>query len=190
MTPSTVHSRLNSILAVVTVVLLIGLLLAVIKVRTSGEPSMQQVQVMESSSTSAETHGEIMLAEPTVKGMQVQTQISASSDDKDIVGYDIIVKAAPSVFTTVTARSLIPDFQVYTKKEGDVILITGVRMVSSTEKHILSNTPLVELSMTASSAGSVSLSVAKTAGSEVTKMVDAESAKVLPAVNEVSVAIE
>lgn len=112
--------------------------------------------------------------EPTV-GQPTKVTVRASSDGKDVVGYDVILPLSPTEIKDVSVKSLVPDFQIFTNENEDYLAVTGIKGLTSKNVNVLSETPLIEITFTPLKAGTLSVFLFEEKGREVTKFVDTDT---------------
>lgn len=120
----------------------------------------------------------------------LDVDIVASSDQKSIVGYDAVVKFEKGGVDVVSAKSLLPDFDVFTLKKSDYYIVTGTKKLGSQESTILDNTAILRLTLMPKKPGTLVLTLAETLGLEKSQMVDTESKILTPQLGEIILEIQ
>lgn len=162
------HPYLKTILVILTLVLVIiisSLLLMKLKSNTSQTNTApnqnninQTTKKEENISPLPEQKGVISLE--TENNQEIFNQddlinlyVYASSDNQPIVGYDLVLKYDPMITEFQEHKNLLPDFQVFIKKEDDKLLITGLKSINSNSKSIFSENQIINLTFKAKSKG-------------------------------------
>lgn len=89
-----------------------------------------------------ESSADISLAKP------LTIQVYANSDNKPIVGYDVILNYNPEVVSLTSNASLLTDFQSIVQKGKNNIKIVAFKNPASQKSIVFANTPLVEILFT------------------------------------------
>jgi len=92
--------------------------------------------------------------------------VYANSDSQPITGYDAIVNYEETKVDFVNHKNLQPDFQIFTKKEKDKLIITGIKNLNSTTPTVFTDSSLVELTFQPKQTGQVDFSFDFTPGSK------------------------
>lgn len=122
------------------------------------------------------------------KAMDVE--VIASSDEKSIVGYDVILAYEEGVVEVVSATSLLPDFDLYEFKYSDHFIITGAKKLDAIEPSVFDSTAIARIKLIPKRTGQLNLKVLSTLGKEKTQLVDEETQVLRPAVSEITLEIE
>jgi hypothetical protein len=92
--------------------------------------------------------------------------VYADSDNQPITGYDAILKYDSTQVEFVNHKNLQPDLQIFTKKEKDRLIITGVKNLNSNTSTVFTDSSLVELIFQPQKTGQVDFSFDFTYGSK------------------------
>jgi len=167
--------RTNLLIGVVILILFAGILLYMrmaMKSSTAPEVTITPSVIP----TERETTGSFSLISSSAAalkvGVPVTLTVTADTAGKDVVGYDIVIAHNTAQVGTLSVKSLIPAFQVFTKESIDHVTVTGIKGLGSKESNIFSNTPILEVTFTPEKAGPLGLSVVEDINKESTKFVD------------------
>lgn len=94
----------------------------------------------------------------------VQIYVTGDSGSQSVIGYDIVmtynqIATEESKIDFVTAKSLIPDFQVYTTRKDNKIFLTGVKNLDSKTKTVLKDAKVIVLTFLPKSEGRIQFSM-------------------------------
>ena len=130
--------------------------------------------------------------EPTAKrGEPYEFFVNGSSGEKQIVGFDIILKYDPNAFTFTAAKSMIADFQIFTSKRDTYVIVTGAKKPESTVPTILNDDDkLVSFTVTPKQTGEFSFEVVESTEIEKSQMVDEKTTVLYPSVATMSVEVK
>lgn len=120
----------------------------------------------------------------------LELDVIATSDKKSIVGYDVVVTFEEGSLEVDSAKSLLPDFDLYQVKKSDHYILTGTKKLDSIEPTLLDNTAIVRLRLVPKSKGEVLLTVVDRLGLEKSQMVDEETKVLLPKVGQIILEIQ
>lgn len=96
----------------------------------------------------------------------VTLYVYAYSDNQPITGYDAILNYDSTKVDFVSHKNLQPDFQVFTKKEKNRLIITGIKNLNSTATTVFTDSSLVELTFQPQKTGQVNFSIEYTPDSK------------------------
>lgn len=116
--------------------------------------------------------------------------IIANSDQKSIVGYDVVIKFEEGAVEIASAKSLLPDFDVFPVKKSDHYIITGTKKLEANDPTIFDNAPILRLTVVPKKTGLLKLTVVETIGLEKSQMVNEESKILTPQVGEITLEIK
>ena len=116
--------------------------------------------------------------------------IIASSEDKLIVGYDVITLFNQDEFEILTATSLLDDFDTYPVKKRDHYIVTGVKKLEATERSIFEQTPILRLTLKPIKKGNLTLKIASNLDKERSQIVDEETTVLFPEVSELTIEVK
>lgn len=117
-------------------------------------------------------------------------EIVASSDQKPIVGYDIILKFEKGSLEIISAESLLPDFALYKLGKSDHYILTGAKKLDAIEPTLLENTPIVRLRVMPKRTGPLKLTIVDKLGLEKSQLVDEKTQILFPKVGEITLEIK
>ena len=115
--------------------------------------------------------------------------VSASSGQKNIVGYDLILYYDPSVTEFIKAESLLPDFQIYSYKRENYVIITAVKGLQSQSPSVFSDNKILSFSFVGKKIGKNSLSLRSNLGNEKTKLVTDKTESLNPKLSDLQIEI-
>ncbi len=127
---------------------------------------------------------------PNKVGDNLELLIEADSNDKVISGFDLLLVYDKSAFDFIKIESLDKAYQVFNYKAPTHLSITGSRDLSSKTQIALKKTNLMKLTFKTKLAGNYQFALKSNIGKEVTVMVDTNTNKILPEVNEITVQIK
>lgn len=188
------HNRKKYIVIIAVAVVVVGWLLlrrALNKptLNTVGKkPAVSQPVIVKSfklGSLSFESDQEVVPV-----SQNVGLKLKASSEGKNIVGYDIILKYDTDAFELSTKESLLPNFSIYVFKNDDGVTITGLKDPEDNSVSIFDGTPLVELSFVSKTQGAYDFTVVPDRDKEKTQLVDNKSQVYFPSLNNFSLQVE
>jgi len=196
MISETNNNQTNSILRFVLLLVFIGLAFLLFFLYQSRKKTDEQVNfttitppvqiVQPLGSFSLNTTAEVTSVDVD---KTIDLEIMASSEEKSIVGYDIIVKFEEGAVDIVRVSSLLPDFSLYPTKKSDHYIITGVKKLSSRESTILDDTPLLRLTVMPKKSGALNIAIIERLGLEKTQMVDDKTNIFAPKIGEVTLEV-
>lgn len=109
-----------------------------------------------------------------------ELNILASSDQKSIVSYDIVLKYDKAAAEILTVESLVDDFDLYPLSKSNYFVITGVKKIDSTNQLVLDQTPLLKLKLILKKPEGLTLSIVDSLGKEKSQLVDDKSTILKP----------
>lgn len=115
--------------------------------------------------------------------------VSANSGQKNIVGYDLILYYDPSSTEFIKAESLLPDFQIYSYKRGNYIVITAVKGLQSQNLSVFSESKILSFTFMGKKIGKNSLSLRSSLGNEKTNLVTDKTEVLIPKINDLQIEI-
>ncbi|OGK10601.1 hypothetical protein A2767_07280 [Candidatus Roizmanbacteria bacterium RIFCSPHIGHO2_01_FULL_35_10] len=102
-------------------------------------------------------------------------EIIASSNQKSIVAYDIVITHERGALEVLSVESLLPDFKVYPLEKNNHFIITGVKEPESKSNSVFENLPIVKLKILPKKSKNLTLNLVSSLGKEKSQMVDEES---------------
>jgi len=118
-------------------------------------------------------------------GGNLELLIEADSDNKVISGFDLLLNYDKTAFDFVKVDTLDKDYKVFNYKAPTHLSITGSRDLSSKIQAPLVKINLIKLTFKAKSAGNYKFALKSKIGKEVTTMIDTNTKKITPSVNEI-----
>lgn len=105
--------------------------------------------------------------------------VDASSEGKNIVGYDIILSFDKSAFTYVRTISSMPDFNVFSYERPTYISLSAIKSLQNNKIVSWNNQPLVEMVFVPKKTGTFVFTLSPE-GKETSKLVDDTAQVVYP----------
>ncbi|OGK19331.1 hypothetical protein A3G67_00300 [Candidatus Roizmanbacteria bacterium RIFCSPLOWO2_12_FULL_40_12] len=155
-------------------------------------PAVPVAEVLPPAPTTAITKGAIELAQQRANpqvGQPFELTVTANSDKKDVVGYDVLLKFDESAWTYNSATSLIPSFTLVPVVRGGLISMTASKSPQVNTPTVFSNTDVVRVTFTAKKKGGATFTVLPSFGNQKTRMVDANLLKINPRTSSIKVGI-
>ena len=115
--------------------------------------------------------------------------VSANSEQKNIVGYDLILYYDSSSTEFIKAESLLPDFQIYPYKRENYIIITAVKGLQSQNLSVFSGNKILSFTFMGKKIGKNNLSLRSSLENEKTKLVTDKTESLNPKLNDLQVEI-
>lgn len=115
--------------------------------------------------------------------------VTANSDQKNIVGYDLVVNYDPATIEFINAQSLLPGFQIYTYKKENYVLITAVKGLQNQAQSAFSDNKILTLTFLSKKIGTGSLSLKSPSGNEKTKLVTDTTESLNPKLSDLQIEI-
>lgn len=119
----------------------------------------------------------------------VNLNIKASSEERNIVGYDLIVKYDTANLKFVGNQSLLPNFKVYVFNNDDGLTITGLKDPYDTSITVLNSTPILKLKFSTGTKGNYQFSILPERGKEKTQMVDDKTETFYPSLSDIIIEV-
>lgn len=119
----------------------------------------------------------------------ITVTLTGSSDNKDIVGYDALVKYDPAFLDVVSVTSANPSFQISTFRKTNGLSITGTKSLSVKTSTVFQSSTLVTVVFKPKSRGNTMVSVVSNEGKESSKFIDTSSTILVPQVEPITLAI-
>ncbi len=126
----------------------------------------------------------------TSVGDQVTFNIKADSNNKNIVGYDLLVFYDPLSFNFINATSDLPNFKIYNYAKANYISLTAIKNPQDKTASTFFNTDVLNLTFKAVKVGQSTFSLKSKAGSETTDMTTDKSEVLNPALNNVTISVK
>ena len=123
-------------------------------------------------------------------GDNIELLIEADSDAKVISGFDLLLAYDKSSFDFIKIESLDKNYKVFNYKASTHLSITGSRDLSSKTQSALKKSSLIKATFKAKSIGNYQFALKPKIDKEVTIMVDTNTKKIVPGVNEITVQVK
>lgn len=120
--------------------------------------------------------------EQTVGNKAIELELMADSNQKSIVGYDIVMTYQKGAVEILSVDSLLADFEIFPLEKSDQFIITGVKKLESRTPVIFNNTAILKLTVIPKKAGDVTLQVIDKIGLEKSQMIDEQTNILMPLV--------
>jgi hypothetical protein len=119
--------------------------------------------------------------------------LSASSNDENVVGYDVVLYYDPEAFEFVAATSTLPDFTIYPKDNKNYLFLTAVKSVGVDSTTVLGNeaseSAIANLTFKPLKTGNYNFSLRQSAEEEKTQLVTDQTEVLNPALSDLAVEI-
>lgn len=122
------------------------------------------------------------------RGEKISLDLEASSMDKNIVGYDIILSYDPLAFDFVSVDTAISDYKIYSYKRDGYITLTAMKNLSSTPSPLKGK--IASLVFKSLKQGIFKFSLKPSIGLEKTNFVTDKTEVLNPELNEIDVTIK
>jgi len=122
------------------------------------------------------------------KGSPVTLQIQASSQGRQVVGYDAVVTYDKTAFDFVKAMSLMNDFKVYSYDRPTYVSLSAIKSLQDNKVITWSNQSLVELTFQPKKTGTFIFSL-NPVGKEASKLVDEKAQVIYPSTGKLELEI-
>lgn len=148
---------------------------------------------MTSIPTSVPTQGSLSLklagGATVTKDSEVQIDLFADSNEKNIVGYDLVLSYDPSSFDFVKATSNLADFKIYTYKKDGYLSFLATRSLQSQTSSIFTQTKIASLVFKPIKAGKFTFSLKPLMGKDKTDLVTDKTEVINPKLNDLEVKV-
>jgi hypothetical protein len=115
------------------------------------------------------------------KDSPVTIKIQASSEGRQIVGYDAVVTYDKSAFDFVKALSLMDDFRIYSYNRPTHVSLSAIKSLQNKRVDVWNNQTLAELTFQPKKTGAYTFSLAPV-GKESSKLIDENAQAIYPKV--------
>jgi len=142
--------------------------------------------------TESPTSGSILLSkefESTKINNNFTVTVSANSNQKNIVGYDLILYYDSLAMEFIKAESLLPDFQIYSYKRENYVIITAVKGLQNQNLSVFSENKILSFTFLGKKIGKNSLSLRSSLGNEKTKLVTDKTETLNPKLSDLQIEI-
>ena len=127
---------------------------------------------------------------PVKSGSNFELIVEADSDSKIITGFDLLFVYDKTAFDFIKIESLDKDYKVFNYKAPTHLSITGTRDLSAKVQMPFAKVNLIKFTFKAKSTGSYKFALKPNMGKEVTTMIDLNTKKITPIVNEIEVQVK
>lgn len=118
----------------------------------------------------------------------VKLSVKASSQNKNIVGFDVIVTYDKDAFTFVGAQSKNKSFNIFTYDRSTHLSVSGIKALQENSDTAWTEQPLLDMTFQPKKAGTYNFQLSPV-GKEASKLVDSESMVVYPQTDELQLEI-
>lgn len=115
--------------------------------------------------------------------------VVGNSENKDIVGYDILLTYPKSDFDVVALESTEPSYRIFKKDMADGVIVTGTKLLSENAPNLWSSQSLVRFTLKPKNKGNFVVSILGARGQDKTKLIDSSSKVFYPTLSKVTVEI-
>lgn len=164
---------LTIIFALLSVAFLVLIFSVMIRLRNVTPPTQPPIttQVSPTEAPVAKEKGSLTLKAKSNETFVSQKKpltlyVYADSDNQPITGYDVILNYDSSLVNFINHKNLQPDFQIFTKKEKDRLVITGIKNLNSATPTVFADSSLIELTFQPQKTGQVNFSIEYTPDSK------------------------
>lgn len=157
------------------------------------EPNSTEQEQVVSTPTMAPSTGSLTLTSESSTfpvGGNVTISLSAESNEKNIVGYDVVLLYDPVNFEFISAESKLPDFKIYSYKKSGYLVLTGVKNLGSQTPTVFDKTDIADLAFQPKKAGQYTFSLKTSSDKDKTDFITDNTEVLNPVLNELTVDIE
>ncbi|MBI4973289.1 hypothetical protein HZC27_01630 [Candidatus Roizmanbacteria bacterium] len=122
------------------------------------------------------------------KSSPVTLQVQASSQGRQVVGYDVVVTYDKAGFDFVKATSLMEDFKIYSYDRPTYVSLSAIKSLQDNKVATWTNQALVDLTFQPKKAGTFSFSLAPV-GKEASKLVDEKAEGIYPSTGQLQLEV-
>lgn len=144
-------------------------------------PSIKPTQ----GSLSLKLVGEAMVT----KNSEIQINLFADSNEKNIAGYDLALSYDPSSFDFVKAESNLADFKIYTYKRDGYLSFLATKSLQSQTSAVFIQTKIASLSFKPIKAGKFNFSLKSLIGKDKTDLVTDKTEVLNPQLNNLEIEV-
>jgi hypothetical protein len=120
---------------------------------------------------------------------EVIINLVADSNEKNIVGYDLVLSYDPLAFTFVNATSNITDFQIYTYKRDNYVSFLAAKTVQSQTQVVFTQTKIASFVFRPLKTGKFNFSLKPLIGKDKTDLVTDKTEVFSPKLNELKIEV-
>lgn len=121
------------------------------------------------------------------KNSEIQIDLLAGSDEKNIAGYDLALSYDPSAFEFIKATSNLADFKIYTYKRDGYLSFLATKSLQSQTSAIFTQTKIASLSFRPIKAGKFNFSLKSLMGQDRTDLVTDKTEVLNPQLNDLEI---
>lgn len=118
----------------------------------------------------------------------ITVQIQASSEGRQIVGYDVVVTYDKTGFDFVKATSLMDDFKIYSYDRPTYVSLSAIKSLQDDKSTSWNNQSLVELTFQPKNTGAFTFSLTPV-GKEASKLVDEKAQAIYPSTGQLQLEV-
>jgi len=134
-----------------------------------------------------ELSGNEKISLPT--GKEVNIDLIADSNQKNIVGYDLVLSYDPLAFDFVKATSNLPNFKIYSYKKDSYLSFLATKNLQSQTSAVFTQTKIASLSFKPLKAGRYSFTLKPLMGQDKTDLVTDKTEVLNPKLNKLEVEV-
>ena len=134
-----------------------------------------------------ELSGNEKISLPT--GKEVNIDLIADSNQKNIVGYDLVLSYDPLAFDFVKATSNLPNFKIYSYKKDSYLSFLATKNLQSQTSAVFTQTKIASLSFKPLKAGRYNFTLKSLMGQDKTDLVTDKTEVLNPKLNKLEVEV-
>jgi len=116
-------------------------------------------------------------------------EVMASSQQRDIVGYDVLIGLEGGAFEIIKVESDLANFNLFKMEKENRLTITGAKKLNATAESLFLETKVLTLTLKPLKSGKFSFKLLSEIGKEKTQLVDTGSNVYFPKVNNIEIEI-
>lgn len=120
---------------------------------------------------------------------QIEIEVYADSEGKNISGYDLIISYDPQGLEFVKSESNLVDFSLYSFKKDSYLSLTATKNLNSNAQTIFASNKIASLTFKPKKPGIYQISLLKNYGKEKTQMVDNQTNIYFPSLNKIKIEV-
>jgi len=120
---------------------------------------------------------------------ELKIDLVADSNEKNIVGYDLVLSYDPLAFDFVKATSNLADFKIYSYKRDGYLSFLATKTLQSQTSSVFTQTKIASLSFRPMKAGKYSFSLKPLIGKDKTNLVTDKTEVLNPKLNELEIEV-
>ncbi|KKS44945.1 MAG: hypothetical protein UV09_C0052G0003 [Candidatus Gottesmanbacteria bacterium GW2011_GWA2_42_18] len=122
-------------------------------------------------------------------GQELSIDLIADSNEKNIVGYDLVLSYDPSSFDFVKATSDLVDFKIYSYKKDSYLSLLATKILQSQTTSVFAQTKIASLVFKPLKAGKFIFSLKSLIGKDRTDLVTDKTEVLNPKLNELEIEV-